>query len=77
MGHQLGLEYMVCPMLPKNLWTSAEGFREAAANFDTWGKRVHDAGMTFAFHNHGSEFKPQGDTPPASPNSSSTPIPPS
>jgi sugar phosphate isomerase/epimerase len=61
-GHQLGLEYMVCPMLPKNLWTSAEGFREAAAKFNTWGKRVHDAGMTFAFHNHDYEFKPQGNT---------------
>ena len=61
-GHQLGLEYMVCPMLPKNLWTSAEGFREAAAKFNTWGKLVHDAGMTFAFHNHDYEFKPQGNT---------------
>jgi sugar phosphate isomerase/epimerase len=61
-GHQLGLEYMVCPMLPKNLWTSAEGFREAAAKFNTWGKLVHDAGMTFAFHNHDYEFKPQGKT---------------
>ena len=61
-GHQLGLEYMVCPMLPKNLWTSAEGFREAAAKFNTWGKLVRDAGMTFAFHNHDYEFKPQGNT---------------
>ena len=61
-GRQLGLEYMVCPMLPKNLWTSAEGFREAAAKFNTWGKLVHDAGMTFAFHNHDYEFKPQGNT---------------
>ncbi|HTD96476.1 MAG TPA: sugar phosphate isomerase/epimerase [Edaphobacter sp.] len=61
-GHQLGLEYMVCPMLPKNLWTSTEGFREAAAKFNTWGKLVHDAGMTFAFHNHDYEFKPQGKT---------------
>jgi sugar phosphate isomerase/epimerase len=61
-GHQLGLEYMVCPMLPKNLWTSAEGFREAAAKFNTWGKQVHDAGMTFGFHNHDYEFKPQGNT---------------
>lgn len=61
-GHQLGLEYMVCPMLPKNLWTSAEGFREAAAKFNIWGKHVHDAGMTFGFHNHDYEFKPQGNT---------------
>jgi sugar phosphate isomerase/epimerase len=59
-GRQLGLEYMVCPMLPKNLWTSLEGFREAAAKFNDWGKRVHESGMQFAFHNHDYEFKPQG-----------------
>ncbi len=61
-ARQLGLEYMVCPMLPKNLWTSLDGFREAAAKFNAWGKRVHESGMQFAFHNHDYEFKPQGNT---------------
>jgi len=36
-GHQLGLEYMVCPMLPKNLWTSAEGFYEFKPQGNTTG----------------------------------------
>jgi sugar phosphate isomerase/epimerase len=49
-------------MLPKNLWTSLDGFREAAAKFNAWGKRVHESGMQFAFHNHDYEFKPQGNT---------------
>lgn len=61
-AHQLGLEYMVCPMLPKDQWTSLEGFRKAASDFNTWGKLVRDADMTFAFHNHDYEFKPQGNT---------------
>jgi sugar phosphate isomerase/epimerase len=61
-ARQLGLEYMVCPILPADLWTSLDGFREAATKFNDWGKRVHDSGMQFAFHNHDYEFKPQGNT---------------
>jgi sugar phosphate isomerase/epimerase len=61
-AHQLGLEYMVCPMIPKEQWTSLDGFREAATKFNVWGKSIHDAGMQFAFHNHDYEFKPQGGT---------------
>jgi sugar phosphate isomerase/epimerase len=61
-AHQLGLEYMVCPMLPQDQWTSVAGFQKAAADFNRWGKSVKSAGMEFAFHNHDYEFKPQGDT---------------
>ena len=58
-GRALGLKYMVCPMLPKEQWTSVEGFRKAADDFNRWGAAVHDAGMEFVFHNHCYEFKPQ------------------
>lgn len=61
-ARQLGLEYMVCPMLPRAQWNSTGGFLEAARKFNQWGKQVHEAGMTFAFHNHDYEFKPQGNT---------------
>ena len=61
-AHQLGLEFMVCPMLPLDQWTSVAGFQKAAADFNSWGKSVKSAGMEFAFHNHDYEFKPQGDT---------------
>jgi sugar phosphate isomerase/epimerase len=61
-AHQLGLEYMVCPMLPQDQWTSVAGFQKAAADFNRWGKSVKNAGMEFAFHNHDYEFKPQGNT---------------
>jgi sugar phosphate isomerase/epimerase len=61
-AHQLGLEFMVCPMLPTDQWTSVEGFQKAAADFNRWGNAVKSAGMEFAFHNHDYEFKPLGDT---------------
>jgi sugar phosphate isomerase/epimerase len=61
-AHQLGLEYIVCPMLPKEQWNSVEGFSAAAKKFNAWGKTAHDAGMQFAFHNHDYEFKPLGNT---------------
>jgi sugar phosphate isomerase/epimerase len=53
----LGLKWVVCPMLPKAQWTSAEGFHTAARQFNEWAKRVQDLGMRFAFHNHDYEFR--------------------
>jgi sugar phosphate isomerase/epimerase len=58
---QLGLNWMVCPMLPKSQWATIDGFRTAAKQFNEWGKQVADLGMRFAFHNHDYEFKPYGD----------------
>jgi len=55
---QLGLKFMVCPMLPLSQWNSVEGFRKGAADFNAWGKLVKAAGMEFVFHNHNYEFKP-------------------
>jgi sugar phosphate isomerase/epimerase len=58
-GRQLGLTYMVCPMLPHDQWMSTAGFAKAAEDFSRWGAAVRDAGMEFVFHNHCYEFKPQ------------------
>jgi sugar phosphate isomerase/epimerase len=55
---QLGLNWMVCPMLPTSQQSSWEGFHAAAKQFNEWGKLVQNAGMQFAFHNHDYEFKP-------------------
>jgi sugar phosphate isomerase/epimerase len=60
-AQSLGLAWVVCPMLPKSQWTSLEGFRTAAQQFNEWGKRAHDVGMRFAFHNHDYEFRRFGD----------------
>jgi sugar phosphate isomerase/epimerase len=57
----LGLDWVVCPMLPKEQWTSIQGFRTAARQFNEWGKHAHDMGMRFAFHNHDYEFRRFGD----------------
>ncbi len=57
-ARQLGLKYMVCPMVPHDQWGSAAGFEKAGADFNRWGQKVKDAGMVFAFHNHDYEFKP-------------------
>jgi sugar phosphate isomerase/epimerase len=54
---QLGVNWMVCPMLPKSNWSSWDGFHAAARQFNEWGKRARDLGMRFAFHNHDYEFK--------------------
>jgi sugar phosphate isomerase/epimerase len=57
-AQQLGLKYMVCPMLPKDQWNSLDGFRKAAALFNRVGKGAQERGMEFVFHNHDYEFKP-------------------
>lgn len=56
-ARQLGLKWMVCPMLPKAQWGSPEGYRRAAAAFNQWGKQCQQHGMRFAFHNHNYEFQ--------------------
>jgi sugar phosphate isomerase/epimerase len=54
---ELGLKWVVCPMLPKEQWTSADGFHTAAHQFNEWAKQVRDQGMRFGFHNHDYEFR--------------------
>jgi sugar phosphate isomerase/epimerase len=59
-AQQLGLKYMVCPMLPQEQWGSTAGFEKAASDFNQWGSQVRDEGMELVFQNHCYEFKPQG-----------------
>jgi sugar phosphate isomerase/epimerase len=56
-ARELGLENVICPMLPKEQWNSADGFRQAAKSFNRWGAKVQNLGMKFGFHNHNYEFK--------------------
>jgi sugar phosphate isomerase/epimerase len=55
---ELGLQYMVCPMLPRDQWTSLAGFRKAAELFNRVGEGAKQRGLQFVFHNHCYEFKP-------------------
>ena len=58
----LGVEYMICPMLPESMWFALDGYKRAAEQFNLWGEKVHQAGMQFGFHNHNYEFRRFGDT---------------
>jgi sugar phosphate isomerase/epimerase len=55
---ELGLEWMVCSMIPPTMWNSFADFHTAAQQFNAWGKQAKDLGMRFAFHNHDYEFRP-------------------
>ncbi len=58
---ELGVQYMVCPMLPKTMWNAADDFKKAGDQFNQWAEQVQKMGMKFAFHNHNYEFKKFGD----------------
>jgi sugar phosphate isomerase/epimerase len=58
----LGVDYMICPMLPENMWGALDGFKRAADQFNIWGQKVHQSGMKFGFHNHNYEFRRFGNT---------------
>lgn len=55
---KLGLTYVVCPDLPKSYSASLEGMKQAGAEFNRLGERVRSAGMSLAYHNGNSEFRP-------------------
>ncbi|MGD0305776.1 MAG: sugar phosphate isomerase/epimerase [Candidatus Acidiferrales bacterium] len=61
-ARELGVKYMICPMLPQKMWASIEGFEAAAAQLNAWGEKVKKAGMQLGFHNHNYEFKTFGST---------------
>ena len=56
-ANELGLYYMICPMLPRAMWTSADGFKQAAETFNKWGEQAKKRGLVFGFHNHNYEFR--------------------
>jgi sugar phosphate isomerase/epimerase len=58
----LGVEYVICPMLPESMWMTLDGYKQAADQFNLWGEKVHKAGMQFGFHNHNYEFRRFEDT---------------
>ena len=53
----LGLEFMICPMLPEKDWNSLDAYRKFSDVFNRWGEMVKQRGMRFGFHNHNYEFR--------------------
>jgi sugar phosphate isomerase/epimerase len=58
----LGVEYVICPMLPEGMRSSLDLYKRAADQFNAWGEKIHRAGMQFGFHNHNYEFRRFGET---------------
>ncbi len=61
-AHDLGVQFMICPMLPEKMWGSLDGYKAAADQLNSWGEKVRSAGMQLGFHNHNYEFKKFGAT---------------
>ena len=61
-ARELGVGFVICPMLPENLRNTADDFRRAADQFNRWGERARSLGMRFGFHNHNYEFRKLGGT---------------
>jgi sugar phosphate isomerase/epimerase len=57
---ELGLECVVCSSVPSTVGNSADGFKQAADQYNAWGEQARKTGMKFGFHNHNSEFKAYG-----------------
>jgi sugar phosphate isomerase/epimerase len=54
---ELGLEYMICPMIARPLWDSIDGFIKAAAHLNKAAAKARAAGLKFGYHPHNYEFK--------------------
>lgn len=52
----LGLQWMVCPMIPHAMH-SKDGFRRAADQLNRWGRQAKPMGMRVGYHNHNYEFQ--------------------
>lgn len=53
----LGMEYMVCPILPEEERNSLDNYRKLADLFNQRGEDCRKAGMRFCYHNHNFEFQ--------------------
>lgn len=58
----LGVQYMICPILPESMWFALDDYKRAADKFNICGEKIRQAGMQFGFHNHNYEFRRFGDT---------------
>ena len=54
---ELGLEYMICPMISRPLWDSLDGFRQGADHLNKAAAKAKAAGLKFGYHPHNYEFR--------------------
>ena len=54
---ELGLTYMICPMIPRALWDSLDGFKQAAEHYNKAAARAQAAGLRFGVHPLNYEYR--------------------
>ena len=57
---ELGVECIVCSMIPKTIAGSTDGFKRGAEQYNKWGEQARKMEMRFGFHNHNLEFQDYG-----------------
>ncbi|QQE80522.1 sugar phosphate isomerase/epimerase [Alicyclobacillus sp. SO9] len=55
-AQELGLSYIVCPVLPETMREGADNYRKLAGLFEQVGDKAARVGIKFAYHNHAFEF---------------------
>lgn len=58
---ELGVECIVCSMIPRSVANSADGYKRGAEQYNKWGEQAKKMGLRFGFHNHNVEFQKYGD----------------
>jgi sugar phosphate isomerase/epimerase len=61
----LGQPYVGLPSLSAASRASRDGYKQAAARYNEWGRRLRDEGLTLTYHNHAFEFESMGGPGPA------------
>lgn len=56
----LGATYVLTAGIPHKGLLTIENVRQAVADFNAWGERLHSAGLRLGYHPHGFEFVPYG-----------------
>jgi len=54
---ELGLESMICPMIPHPFWDSLDGFHKGAEHLNKIAAQARAAGLKFGYHPHNYEYK--------------------
>jgi len=57
---ELGVECVVCASIPASIANSADGYKQAAEQYNKWGEQAKKFGLKFSFHDHDTEFKEFG-----------------
>lgn len=56
---ELGMEYIVCPVLREEQKQTADTYKQTADELNEIGETVNKYGMRLAYHNHAYEFEPK------------------